>query len=86
MLALSMAPAIVRASSIMRVVAPSIIIVRSNTILTPAMITREALRILEQELTAFSTLPYEESDYFWGEPFKAHINIRRPVRFAGLPT
>ena len=58
-LALAAAPAIVRASSLMPVrvfdaewvdTIGTGVLTRGNTLLTPAMITREALRILENQL------------------------------------
>lgn len=58
MLAIGCAPAIVRADSLMRIVLPrsaiilpSVIVPARETIITVSMITREALAILEKNLT-----------------------------------
>lgn len=86
MLAACAAPAIVRADSLMRIVprelellVPNVIVGTGNYLLTPEMITKEALAILSKnlEMSAHVSSQYDES-------FKSLNNtlrIRRPRKF-----
>lgn len=85
MLAACAAPAIVRAQSLMRVrpieiaTLEEVIEFGGNTLLTPAMISREALRILEKNLR-FA----EHVNSSWADDFVnagSTLTIRRPNRF-----
>lgn len=55
----------------------------SNTLLTPQMITREALRLFENNLTAAKHVNKQYSDQFAREGAKigASVNVRKPVRY-----
>ncbi len=86
MLAACVAPAYVRASSLMPGHAlwlpPAEIILprATNSLLTIEMITREALRILEDNLTFTENVNREYVDAF-AVPSGQTIAIRRPARF-----
>jgi hypothetical protein len=98
-LALAAAPAIVRADSLMRVIPreTSLLIedlpgivggfesgIAQNTILTPTMITREALRVLHQKLSFVNSVN-TRYDTSWNSAVVVNgdktLKIRRPQRY-----
>jgi len=86
-LAIGAAPAIVRASSLMRVqgiIVPTleeVVAVNSgNSLLTFDLITREALRVMEKNLILGQRVNAQFDSSFKGN--SATIRIRRPITYA----